>query len=266
MDKKKNKTTLPQTSAQAKVTSGRELETPLVVRSTPPSSNNYHDYLDPLRDDFFYLCAYCTLMEVEAAGISFEIDHYEPETARPDLKCDYENLMYSCAICNSRKSDRSPPPTARLKGHRFFRPDQDIHTDHFELSGIRLNGKTTTGQYTIDAIDLNRNMLNKLRGIRTRAIEAQRYVAEGLAGLRNFPIDRLPPQIRGKALVAIRGIDDDADAVTEKLNRLLKSEARSSLIDRDTDASLTEEDRARKKRLKGIEALFGGSWRGRNQN
>ena len=87
---------------------------PLVVRSSHGPVSNYREYIEILREDFFYLCAYCTLMEAEAQGIRFEIDHYEPVSARPELKNDYNNLMYSCEICNGRKSDRYPPLNARV--------------------------------------------------------------------------------------------------------------------------------------------------------
>jgi 5-methylcytosine-specific restriction endonuclease McrA len=54
------------------------------------------------------------------------LNHYEPRGARPELVHEYSNLMYTCDQCNTQKGDRYPPPPARLNGHRFFRPDQDI--------------------------------------------------------------------------------------------------------------------------------------------
>jgi HNH endonuclease len=102
-------------------------------------------------------------MEAEAAAVRFTIDHYEPTSARPDLENEYNNLMYACDPCNTRKGDRYPPLAARAEGVRFFRPDEDVHSDHFELTGVRLKGKSKTGEYTVVALDLNRYMLNKLR-------------------------------------------------------------------------------------------------------
>ena len=83
-------------------------------------------------------------------AIRFTIDHYEPRWASPELLNEYQNLMYSCDECNMRKGDLVPPPAARSKGVRFFRPDQDAHADHFELNGIRLDSKTGIGEFTVD--------------------------------------------------------------------------------------------------------------------
>ena len=149
-------------------TTGGDAARPLVVRSNPPQGENYNEYKEILRYDFFYTCAYCTMMEAEAAAVRFTIDHYEPTSAQPDLENEYNNLMYACDPCNTRKGDRYPPPAARAEGVRFFRPDEDVHSHHFELTGKRLRGKSKTGDYTIDALDLNRYMLNRLREIRIR--------------------------------------------------------------------------------------------------
>jgi 5-methylcytosine-specific restriction endonuclease McrA len=79
------------------------------------------------------------MSESEAMAIRFTIDHYEPQKARPDLVDDYTNLMYACDECNLRKGDRYPPPAARATGMRFFRPDEDVHSDQFSITGILLS-------------------------------------------------------------------------------------------------------------------------------
>jgi hypothetical protein len=111
------------------------------------------------------------MSEAEAQAIRFTIDHYEPRNARPDLIDEYENLMYSCDECNLRKGDRSPPPQARADGYRFFRPDRDLHEDHFRESARRLQGKSNVGHYSVEALDLNRLSLRRLREIRERLTE-----------------------------------------------------------------------------------------------
>ena len=36
---------------------------------------------------------------------TFEIDHYIPQSQRPDLRDAYDNLLYTCASCNRLKQD-----------------------------------------------------------------------------------------------------------------------------------------------------------------
>ena len=244
---------------------GVDTARPLVVRSNPPQAQNYNEYKENLRYDFFHMCAYCTMMEAEAAAVRFTIDHYEPTSARPDLENDYNNLMYACDPCNTRKGDRYPPPAARAQGVRFFRPDEDVHSDHFVLTGIRLSGKSKTGEYTVEALDLNRYMLNKLREIRSRSTAAESYVTEGIAALRRFPLDRLPQQLKGRVHTAIQGITKDAVATAKKVDEILRGEAKSPLIDKDPDDDHDVREKERKERLKALESFFGGNWRGRNE-
>ena len=143
------------------------------------------------------------MSEAEAIAIRFTIDHYEPQRSRSDLVNEYSNLMYCCEECNLRKGDRSPPAEARARLIRFFRPDTDYFDDHFELNGIRLDSVSPAGQYTIDALDLNRAMLRKLRELRKRQAVAAEAVAAGVRALRGAPLDKLPKSLRGRAQVRI---------------------------------------------------------------
>lgn len=232
---------------------------PLVTRSIVTPGKEYKEYLNNLRYDFFYSCAYCTMSEAEAQAIRFVIDHYEPRKAHPDLEHVYENLMYSCDECNMRKGDRCPPPNARADNYRFFRPDQDIREEHFELVGIRLESKSNVGYYSIEALDLNRRSLWKLREVRKRLIECEKHVAEGIIGLRKFRIDRLPPSIKGAAARAIRKAVLAADRFTTEIDDILREHARSQLIEADSKSPPHSQERAEK--LKRLQALYPGSWR-----
>jgi 5-methylcytosine-specific restriction endonuclease McrA len=114
----------------------------IVSRSVVEQGKKYPEYRQPLRRDFFYSCAYCTMTEFEAQSIGMTIDHYEPRNAREGLRNDYGNLMYACGVCNQRKGDRCPPSEARADGHRFFRADADVRSDHFEFVGAEVESKT----------------------------------------------------------------------------------------------------------------------------
>jgi HNH endonuclease len=236
----------------------------LVTRSTVPLGLKYGEYRQTLRHDFIYSCAYCTMSEAEAQAIRFTIDHYEPKNERPDLINDYENLMYSCDECNSRKGDRCPPAEARVDGHRFFRPDQDRYQDHFHKNGVRLEAQSNTGNYSLDALDLNRLSLRRLRDIRERLHRCDRLVVEGVLGLRTFHIDRLPPDVKGKAARAIRQAVSMADKVADDIDSVLRDFARSPLIDPDPDSEARAEERAAK--LQQRQALYPGNWRAPRKN
>ena len=176
----------------------------LVKRSPVEPGQAYGEYRQILRKDFFYSCAYCTISEAEAQGIRLTIDHYEPRSSRSDLENAYDNLMYCCDPCNTYKGDRCPPLAARQDGQRFFRPDVDRFSDHFQLNGIRLIEKSVTGYFTIQALELNRSSLRRLRQIREKLSHCATLVEQGVRGLRNFPLDLLPKNIKGAAARAIR--------------------------------------------------------------
>ena len=231
----------------------------LVRRSTVPSGLKYGEYRQTLRHDFIYSCAYCTMSEAEARAIRFTIDHYEPRNARPDLIDDYDNLMYSCDECNDRKGDRCPPSEARAQGHRFFRPDQDRYQDHFQIKGVRLEAQSNPGTYSLEALDLNRLSLRRLRDIRARLHKCDHLVVAGVLGLRAFHIDRLPPSLKGQAARAIRQVVSMADKVADGIDSLLRDFARSPLIDPDPEAEVRAEERAAK--LQQVQALYPGNWR-----
>jgi hypothetical protein len=79
-------------------------------RHGPGGWNSYQKYLEWLRDEFAFRCVYCLEREVwrDMRG-RMHIDHFEPQALRPDLKCEYTNLLYLCPACNSQKSDSILP-------------------------------------------------------------------------------------------------------------------------------------------------------------
>lgn len=199
------------------------------------------------------------MSEAEAQAIRFTIDHYEPRSARSDLEDEYSNLMYACDECNTRKGDRCPPDNARANGYRFFRPDVDVYQEHFGKNGIRLKHKTTVGEFTIDAIDLNRQTLRRLREIRQRLTECDRFVVEGILALRNFHIDQLPPHVKSQAVDTIRRAVKIAETMANDIDEMLRQHAKSSLDGEDEEASDRAAERA--SRLRNLAALYPGNWR-----
>lgn len=167
--------------------------------------------------------------------------------------------MYACDQCNQRKGDRYPPPEARANGYRFFRPDEDAFSTHFELTGMRLTAKTNIGEYSIEAMDLNRFSLRKLREIRERLTNCGKLVAEGVLALKKFHIDQLPPHVKGKVVGTINGAVAVANQMTDQIDDLLRNFARSPLVDPDPDGETRAKERS--VRLGELKILYPGSWR-----
>jgi hypothetical protein len=167
--------------------------------------------------------------------------------------------MYACITCNTYKSDLSPPPQARAAGVRHFRPDTDFRSDHFELSGIRLNGKSPIGEFSIETIDLNRLKLRKLRDLRRRLTECDQMVAEGVRALRSFRLDELPPHIKGKAGATIATAVRAADRMVVEIDAILADYARSPFADDDPEAEARARERAAN--VRAWQELYPGAWR-----
>lgn len=235
----------------------------IIKRSAVPQLPSYVEYREHLRFDFFYSCAYCTLSEFEAQGIRFTIDHYEPQSERPDLENEYSNLFYACDECNRLKSDLSPPDTARAAGYRFFRSDEDIYPDHFHSDNFRVKPMTNVGDFTVEALELNRQSLRRLREIRDRLQKSDDFISHGVLALRHYKIDQLPKDIRARALKAIGQMDHVVEEIAESIDLVLKQAAKSPLIDDDPEKSETRVHRSQK--LSTWQGMHPGIWRGRRK-
>lgn len=233
----------------------------LIVRSEIPLFEKYGDYRPYLRNDFYHSCGYCTLSECEAQGLAFEIDHYEPVSARPELENDYNNLIYSCDECNSLKSDLTPSQAARAQGYEIFRPDAHAWEEHFSPSGTRLIHLSNVGEFTTEALDLNRQSLRRLRDVRDRLHACDALVAGGILALRHFRIDQLPPSIRMHANKAISSIPEAAQKAAETVDEILKAASHSTLLDEDLEKPSRRAKRSRY--LASTKALYPGQWRGK---
>lgn len=176
----------------------------LVVRSEVPKLKNYSDYRQYLRYDFWFSCAYCSITEFEAWGIRFEIDHYFPQRFR-ELRNKYVNLFYSCEKCNEKKGDLFPDENYIENGYWIIRVDEEDPRDHIEimesdkdniknssdLDEYKLVSKTPTGEFNIQVLDLNREILLRIRKYRKRLYDSTRYLAHGISELRAISLDRV---------------------------------------------------------------------------
>lgn len=225
----------------------------IVTRSIVGLTNNYRDYRDTLRYDFWYSCAYCSITELEASAIGFEIDHYYPQKNHPNFIHDYNNLMWACEKCNGYKSNFDPDKDDIEKGNIVLRPDFDDPREHLKLEGYFLKNITHTGEFNIERLDLNRLQLRRLREIRERFWNASEYLAFGIHELLKFRIDKLNPKQRFPFLKLKNKVQERYNQRSDSLNSLIRKFAKSDFLD--DDPNKKERNRKRKEYLREQKAI-----------
>lgn len=99
---------------------------PLLRRHGPQGYADTIGFRPWLRDDFCFRCVYCLLREQwgRVRGM-FEVDHFLPIVSHPGQELTYDNLLYSCASCNTAKGeDLVPDP-----GQTLLAGDVQVHED-----------------------------------------------------------------------------------------------------------------------------------------
>lgn len=119
-------------------------------RSGLKQLTKYSSYRKYLKEDFGERCGYCDRAESYSRG-DFHIDHFAPQKPFKDLATSYNNLVYSCPICNSAKSNKwiSNSPDISVKGDEgFLDPCSDKYEELFYRdSQGRIQAKTNLGNY-----------------------------------------------------------------------------------------------------------------------
>ncbi len=110
-------------------------------------------------------CAYCHSLEA-LLGIPLEADHIIP-TARKGRTV-LANLCHCCRVCNGHKADRlqaRDPLTGRLV--KLFHPRQQKWDVHFcwREDGTKIIGLTATGRATVEALQMNNDLIVNLRSL-----------------------------------------------------------------------------------------------------
>ncbi len=110
-------------------------------------------------------CEYCQSPDALSVG-SFHIDHIIPLVHKGATR--FENLAYCCPSCNNTKWSKMKgrdPKTNRLVN--LFNPRRQKWQDHFNWSpdGAHIEGKTPCGRTTIEALEMNRPHVVKLRQV-----------------------------------------------------------------------------------------------------
>jgi hypothetical protein len=97
---------------------------------------------------------------VQAA--TFHIDHITPVVAGGTTTAN--NLALACVSCFLRKAARQlleDPETGEKVP--VFNPRQQVWTKHFRWNGVQVVGLTATGRATINALNMNREIILAIR-------------------------------------------------------------------------------------------------------
>lgn len=125
-----------------------------VRRHGPVGYEDYKSCRDWLRDEFSFRCVFCLQREQWCRfQASFHIDHFIPQAINPNLACEYDNLLYVCAACNSIKSDLDVPNPCEFAFGDCVAvlPDGTIES------------RNETGELLIDRLRLDDDPLTKYR-------------------------------------------------------------------------------------------------------
>ncbi len=215
----------------------------LVTRSAVSPGKAYPSYRNELREDFGFACAYCTMTEIEASAVGFQIDHYQPQNhGGTDA---YVNLYWSCQLCNVKKSDIWYPLPAQAAGQRFLQVDVDSLDNHFDLNAedeTRLEHKTPHGDFNIKLLELNGSRMRSFRKLRADAGHSADMVRNGLRAILSMRVDELPAALKAKALVMQDSIRKNAAEVVTAYDRvlmqgLLTAQSRSDHLNADPESA-----------------------------
>lgn len=185
-----------------------------------------------LRIDFQYTCAYCGTNEAESIdGISaFEIDHFKPQkkfSGESEVH-DYENLFYSCHICNGGKNDDWVEELLNPCTHDIF--GEGFHIEEKTDEKYKLINKTDEGLTYIRTLKLNQK---KQRIIRKKRALYREKVEKEIEKLKNI-LKRIDSNELSGSLV-------DEKAELENLLYSKKSELIGPYYERIKEAYFDEE-------------------------
>ena len=118
------------------------------VRRHGPHYADYKLCKPWLRDEFQFRCVYCMFRERWERGgwRRYHVDHLVPQSVDPSRVTDYENLVYSCDICNQFKSDETMPS-----------PCDIAYGLHYEFNdeGVAVSLSGDEGKELIEIVGLN---------------------------------------------------------------------------------------------------------------
>lgn len=152
-----------------------------------PTTGIYSDWKELLAEESQYQCVYCCIHESKFGGIrNYHIDHFRPKSKDEfkHLENDYNNLFYSCSICNVFKSDDWPEePKADYSNNSYPCPSETDYNALIENNEGILSGKYIASKYLIERLFLNRPQLILMR--------KEEDLLEVLLGINNYITNKM---------------------------------------------------------------------------
>jgi hypothetical protein len=99
-------------------------------------------------------CEYCRLTQVQSPLFSLQIDHIRPRKHHGGD--DIENLALACIDCNLHKGPNLSGIDAESGAMtELFHPRLHAWSEHFEMDGPLIIGRTAIGRVTVDVLNMN---------------------------------------------------------------------------------------------------------------
>lgn len=128
--------------------------------------DHYSDYKPLLAEEGGHQCVYCTIHEGQFGGErNFHVEHFKPQKDFPEYANTYENLFYSCSICNAFKGESWPGDiTGAMDTPGFINPSTTDYNGVFTISkDYAVEASAIAPKYMIECVYLNRPQLKYLR-------------------------------------------------------------------------------------------------------
>ena len=141
-------------------------EIPAARKHGPGGYLNYQEYKDWLRDEFYFRCVYCLEREqwYPSRSASYAVEHTLPQNQYPDLICQYDNLVYACARCNSLK-----------QLNLVLDPSKVVMSEHIQImEDGTIESASIEGEYFISIFHLNESPALDIRKMMLRFVELKR--------------------------------------------------------------------------------------------
>jgi hypothetical protein len=129
---------------------------PQARKHGPAGYKTYESYRDWLRDDFSYRCVF-SLMREAWPQTQFHIDHFVSQHDRPDLECEYTNLILLEGRLNLVKGKKRVPDPGKIA------LGECLHVQTEGECAGEIEPQNETGEWLVRVLRLDSNDATRTR-------------------------------------------------------------------------------------------------------